>query len=316
MQGRSLWSVGRRFAAGIDVNRRAVRVAVVSRRSRGAAVRVEALESEPLSSGAFDAPDAADWPAVTRALSTAMARAARGCPARRMRGVMALPDSGFATAPLVLPDTALSAGSTPDFEPAVRAAAERLTGIARDALAVDWRVEGAGPDAGVTISAAEQVHLDTRIEAAAAAGIQLIAIDGEPPAALRAIRSIAAFETGVDECYLAIWVGDGGVHGWLVANDVVAAQMRYPAPEHADLADALRELARAGAPRCAFVAGDLELLGGERITLADLADLLGCIALPFECAGWCGRPHLADNPLARVPGFAVAFGLALRGVFE
>ncbi len=125
----------------------------------------------------------------------------------------------------------------------------------------------------------------------------------------------AAREVDAGEPYLGVWIGESGVHGWLVSADAVAAQIRYPAPEHADLADALRELARAGAPRCAFVAGDPEWLGGARISLADVGDLLGCIVLPFECAAG-GPLGAVDDGLAHSPGFGVAVGLALRGVFE
>ncbi|KVD73196.1 hypothetical protein WS62_08930 [Burkholderia sp. ABCPW 14] len=316
MQERSWWSIGRRFAAGIDVNRRAVRIAVLSRRVRGGTVRLEALDAEPLPAGVFDEPADPDWSAVAAALATALGRSPQARPpvgmARRtMAGVMALPDGAFSTATLAWPRGEAGAA----VEPAVRAAAERLTGLARDALAVDWCVNDAAAPREVAFATAAHVHLDVRMEAAASAGIELVAVDGEPPAALRAIRHVAVREVDEGEPYLGVWIGEGGVHGWLVSADAVAAQIRYPAPEHADLADALRELARAGAPRCAFVAGDLEWLGGARISLADVGDLLGCIVLPFECAA-CGPLGAIDEAYAHSPGFAVAFGLALRGVFE
>ncbi|ABN91809.1 type IV pilus biogenesis protein PilM [Burkholderia pseudomallei] len=315
MQRRSWWSVGRRFAAGIDVNRRTVRIAVLSRRARGGAVRLEALDAEPLPAGAFDEPADADWAAVAAAMAAALGRVPPMRPAgwvrRTMAGVMALPAGAFSSATLAWPRADAAAA----VEPAVRAAAERLTGLARDALAVDWCVNDGGAASELVFATAAHVHLDVRIEAAASAGVELVAIDGEPPAALRAIRHVAAREVDSGEPYLGVWIGESGVHGWLVSADAVAAQIRYPAPEHADLADALRELARAGAPRCAFVAGDPEWLGGARISLADVGDLLGCIVLPFECAA-CGPLGAVDDGLAHSPGFAVAFGLALRGVFE
>ncbi|KGW67996.1 hypothetical protein Y042_5695 [Burkholderia pseudomallei MSHR1357] len=82
MQRRSWWSVGRRFAAGIDVNRRTVRIAVLSRRARGGAVRLEALDAEPLPAGAFDEPADADWAAVAAAMAAALGRV----PPMRPRG--------------------------------------------------------------------------------------------------------------------------------------------------------------------------------------------------------------------------------------
>ncbi|AJY30711.1 hypothetical protein BTM_1667 [Burkholderia thailandensis 34] len=316
MQGRSWWSVGRRFAAGIDVSRRAVRIAVLSRRVGGGTVRLEALDAEPLPAGAFAEPADADWTAVAAAMTAALGRAPQVRPAglarRTMAGVMALPEGAFSSSTLAWPSAETAAAA---IEPAVRAAAERLTGLARDALAVDWCVNDAGASQEVAFATAAHVHLDARIEAAASAGVELVAIDGEPPAALRAIRHVAAREVDDGEPYLGVWIGEGGVYGWLVSADTVAAQIRYPAPEHADLADALRELARAGAPRCAFIAGDPEWLGGAQISLADVGDLLGCIVLPFECAAG-GTLGAVDDGFARSPGFAVAFGLALRGVYE
>ncbi len=61
MQRRSWWSVGRRFAAGIDVNRRTVRIAVLSRRARGGAVRLEALDAEPLSCLLYPSPSPREY---------------------------------------------------------------------------------------------------------------------------------------------------------------------------------------------------------------------------------------------------------------
>ncbi|WP_323121891.1 pilus assembly protein PilM [Burkholderia alba] len=311
---RSLLSVGRRFAAGIDVSPRAVRVAVLSRRrvSRSR-VRVDALAVEPLPAGAFAVTGDGDWAAVARALSAAMDRVRSARCRSALHGVMALPRAALTLASLDLHRMALRDGAHAHVEPAALAAAERATGQARDALALDWRVEGPG---AATVVATARAHVDTRVEAAASAGVALVAIDGEPYAALRAIRHVARREASVGEPYLAIWVGCGGVHGWLVAAGRVEREICYPAPEHADLADALRGLAQTGAARCAFVAGDAELLGGARISLADVADLLGCVVLPFECAGLCHPARPAGDALARSPAFAVAVGLALRGVFE
>ncbi|AOK28521.1 MULTISPECIES: pilus assembly protein PilM [Burkholderia] len=316
MQGRSWWALGRRMAAGIDVSRRAVRVAVLSRRGHGGALRIEALDARPLPAGAFDTPDDGGWQAVSAALSavlggTALTRPAGGWRRRPIPGVMAIPDGAFSMATLSWPRGASRAG----IEPAVRAAAEQLTGLARDALAVDWDIGDTAAPGEVAFAAAAHAHLDVRIDAAASAGVELVAIDGEPPAALRAVRHAAAREIDGGEPYLAVWIGDGGMHGWLICGDAIAAQARYPAPEHEHPADALRALAQAGAPRCAFVAGDLESFGSARVSLADVGDLLGCIALPFECAA-CAPLGSVDDVFARSPGFAVAFGLALRGVFE
>jgi hypothetical protein len=51
-------------------------------------------------------------------------------------------------------------------------------------------------------------------------------------------------------------------------------------------------------------------------SLADIADVLGCTVLPFECAALGGLVRPLDDELLHEPASAVAFGLALRGVLE
>jgi hypothetical protein len=221
--------------------------------------------------------------------------------------VMALPEAALTVASVELGAAGLRA------EPIVLAAAEQVTGLARDTLACDWRPGEAG---AATFAAAARAQVDARLEAAAAAGVALTAIDGDTFAAMRALRLVLAREApGCTPC-LAMWIGDGGVHGWLVDNGRVIEAISYPTPEHADLADALRDLARTGAPVHALVGGEIGEPGGARLALADLADLLGCEARPFGCVSLCEPGWPVDEALARDPGFAVAVGLALRGVDE
>ena len=115
--------------------------------------------------------------------------------------------------------------------------------LERHALAVDWFVDDTpSPVRSVTIAATARQHLEARIECAATAGISLTAIDGEPHAALRAMRYAASHELDQHEPYVALWIGTDGVYGWRIVDDGIAGEMRYPAPEHTDLADALRDL--------------------------------------------------------------------------
>jgi Tfp pilus assembly PilM family ATPase len=321
---RSLWSVGRRGpagvggapprggAAGIDVTPRGVRVALLSRR-RGVAgrARVDALAAEPLPAGAYTGAADGDWAAVGRALAAALERARAAGRCRVSRAVMALPEAALTVAAVDLGAAGAHDGAR--AEPAVLAAAEQATGLARDTLACDWRPGAAG---ATVFAAAERAHVDARLEAAATAGVALTAIDGEPFAALRALRFVAARETPGGAPCLAIWIGEAGVHGWLVDGGRVAQAIGYPTPEHADLADALRELARAGAPAYALIAGEIGGPDGARLALADLADLLGCAARPFGCVSLCEPGQPVDETLVRAPAFAVAVGLALRGVDE
>jgi Tfp pilus assembly PilM family ATPase len=315
----------RRFAAGIDVSREAVRLVVLSQRLRmGEQMRVEYIAAVPLAAGAMAGVEIVDRAAVTRAMREVFADLPRACAAHTLRCAMALPGSATLTSSLPLArfgaagELAVAGGGTlAGLEPAVLAEAERMAGIERHALAVDWFIDGAPRHtASVTIAAAGRQHLEARIECAAAAGVTLTAIDGEPHAALRALRHAVMLELEPHETYAAIWVGADGVYGWRIVDEAVAGEMHYPAPEHADLADALRDLADGGAPGCVLLGGELELLDGVGFSVADLGDVLGCTVLPFECVslGDCARTLSAD--LLREPTCAVAFGLALRGVIE
>ncbi|MGF6725656.1 Tfp pilus assembly PilM family ATPase [Paraburkholderia sp. GAS41] len=315
----------RRFAAGIDVSREAVRLVVLSQRLRmGEQMRVEYLAAVPLAPGAMAGVEIVDRAAVTRAMRELFADLPRACASHTLRCAMALPGSATLMASVPLTrfgaacELAVANGAAlAGLESAVLGEAERMAGIERHALAVDWFVDDAPRSAAsVTIAAAGRQHLEARIECAAAAGVTLTAIDGEPHAALRALRHAAMLELEPHESYAAIWIGADGVYGWRIVDDAIAAEMRYPAPEHADLADALRDLAGGGAPGCALLGGEIDLLDGVGFSVADLGDVLGCTVLPFECVslGDCARPLHAE--MLRAPASAVAFGLALRGVME
>jgi Tfp pilus assembly PilM family ATPase len=204
-----------------------------------------------------------------------------------------------------------------ELEPAVMGEAERIAGIERHALAVDWFVEEApSPIRSVKITATARQHLEARMECAATAGISLCAVDGEPHAALRAMRYAASRELDPLEPYVALWIGTDGVYGWRIVDDCIAGEMRYPAPEHADLADALRDLVHGPVLDCVLVSGEVDLLDGVGFSLADIADVLGCAVLPFECGALGGLVRPLTDELLHEPAGAVAFGLALRGVIE
>jgi Type IV pilus assembly protein PilM len=315
----------RRFAAGIDVSPQAVRLVVLSQRLPvGGLLRVEYLAAVPLAAGAMAGVEIVDRSAVTRALRDVFAELPRACASRALRCAMALPAS--ATLMSSLPLARLSAAgdveaadgpSLAALESAVWNEAERIAGIERHALAVDWFIERSPRGAGaVTIATAARQHLEARIECAAAAGVTLTTIDGEPHAALRALVHAAAMELDQQEPYAAIWIGAEGVYGWRIVDDAVVGEMHYPSPEHSDLADALRDLADGVALGYAFLGGDVELLDGVGFSEADLGDVLGCTMVPFECIalGDCARPLSAK--LLHESNCAVAFGLALRGVME
>jgi len=322
----------RRFAAGVDIAARAVTLVVLSRRMFGAApVRIEWLASAPLGKGATAGGGVVDRAAVVEALRNVFGQLPRPCAAASMHCAMAVPTSATLVTTVPLAHLAPAACGDEDasqiyaeLEPLVLAEAERVVGIERHELAVDWRVApagyaAAGPRAGaaqVTIAATARAQLEARIECAAMAGITVCAVDDEAHAALRAMRHAAAYELPPDEPYVALWIGAEGIHGWAMADDAVAREMRFPALEHADLVEALRELVRDEAAGCAIVSGEIGMLRGVHFTLADIGDVLGCPVLPFESAALADPDRPLPVGLADDPSCAVAFGLALRGVCE
>ncbi|MGH8781930.1 pilus assembly protein PilM [Paraburkholderia sp.] len=324
--GSSLLLPARRFAAGVDVSQQALRLVVLSRRSRaGGGVRLEHVGEVPLASSAMAGADVVDRTAVSRALRHLYAGLPSRCAAQTMSCAMGLPASAIATTTVPLAQfgggmRATSRRAHAVLEPAVMIEAERIAGIERHALAVDWFVEDAAHNAQdeghVTIAAAGRAHLEARVECAASAGISLTALDGEPHAALRALRYAATCELAPNEPYVALWVGTESVHGWLIAGEAMAGEIRYPAPGYAGFADALRDLVRENAPGCALVGGELELLDGIGFSIADIGDVLGCTVLPFECVTFGDGIAAQAIELLHEPAYAVAFGLALRGVFE
>ncbi|SEB22210.1 type IV pilus biogenesis protein PilM [Paraburkholderia sartisoli] len=321
---RNAWMpVVRRFAAGIDIGQQEIRLVVLSQRGgSGSPVRLEFIAVEPLFTGALAGAEIVNRAAVGTALRALVAQLPRDLSTHLFRCAMAMPAS--ATMTTSVPMANLAASHRPfvgdhalaALEPAVMAEAERVAGIERHALAVDWFIDDSPQRSGcVTIAATTRTHLEARMECAAAAGITLTAIDGEPHAALRAMRHVASLELDESDAYVAIWVGDEGVHGWRVADESIVAEMRYPAPEHADLIEALRDLAGEGV-RCAVLSGQVALLQGIGFTAADLGDVLGCMVLPFECVPPGDDTLPLRDDLLHEPAFAVAFGLALRGLME
>jgi len=327
------WPERRRFAAGADVSAGGVTLVIVSRGARaGAPVRIEWIAHAPLPREAVLGGEVVDRLALTDALREVFLAVPRRCHAAALRCAMALPAGATVVASLPLarfPDLAAcvqgDARMLASLEPMVLEEAERITGIERHELAVDWRLdpEPLQPDDGLavhacrlTITSASRQHLEARIECAAMAGIGLCAIDGEASAALRAMRHAAALELSPDDAYVALWVGPDGVHGWFIAGDEVVREMHYPAQEHADLVDALRALPGGDSPDCGLIAGRLAMLANARVSIADLGRVLGCPMLPFECATFAHAEPALDAELLREPACAVAFGLALRGVGE
>src|ERR1700712_4069704 len=318
----SVLTVTRRFAAGIDITERAVRLAVVSKRLQAnRPVCVERLEEGLLPKGAVGNGDFIDRAAISAALREAFSRLpARGA-LRSLRCAMALPASATLTARILLEKLSNERpklGRDPQgvLEPAVLAEAERMAGIERGALSVDWSIiERDDGRTEVCIAATARQYVESRIEAAAGADIVLGAIDGEPGAALRALCYSAAAEIDREERFVACWVENSGLHAWVIGEEGVENELRYPSPEYASAIEALTDLIGDG-PRVhwIYIGGDIELLQRSGGSTQMLTVAFGCPVMPFECAPFCNGAQRVDERLAHSPLFAVALGLALREV--
>ena len=333
----TLLSAKRRFAAGIDVSPREVRLVVASRKRRSELpVRVEWIGATPLPVGAMSGAQLVDRAAVAAALSSLCARWPRRRALRGLPCAMAIPGGATAIATYAL-DAAASLqgrrgpGEIDPLEPVMLDEAERLCGLERDALSIDGWGSGEGDDRRsddgaasarrapcVTLAATPRRHLEARAEVAACAGVALAAVDGEPLAALRALAYAAEHAMPTSDRYAAIWAGYDGIYGWRIADWTVEASFRFPGGEHADLESALSAIAARGPRERALVGGDLRLLERVGLSLADIGERLGCVAEPFDCAPFCvdGHPFAGAGGGRYGPTFAVAFGLALRGVME
>ncbi|HKT96415.1 MAG TPA: pilus assembly protein PilM [Paraburkholderia sp.] len=326
----------RRFGAGIDVGARGVTLVILSQRLFGGGpLRIEWLGRAPLAREVLSGAEIVDRQALAGALQEVFGVLPPTCAQASLRCAMALPSGATLLASMPLARLASAdrgrradrvdrSGFYTELEPLVLAEAERVSGVERTELAVDWRVGPLALECGVasvhevqvTIAATARAHLEARIECAAMAGVALSAVDDEAHAALRAMRHAAAFELPPHEAWAALWIGADGVHGWFITEESVVRTMRFPALEHADLVEALRDLADTEQTGCAFVAGDLAMLHGAHFSLADIGDVLGCPVLPFECAPLADADRPLDASLQNDPSCAVAFGLAMRGVSE
>ncbi|MCA7973497.1 competence protein ComA [Burkholderia semiarida] len=296
---------GRHRSTGIDVGAHEVRVAVVSGRGRGTEVCVEGLEREPV--GLADGPEDARWAAVARSLAAAVSRLSASDVRCDARGVMALHDDEMRTATLDL-------AGRGDIADAARQAAERLSGLAPDSLAFDWRHYGGVRSGEIAVAVAPLALLERRIDVAAQAGIDLTVIDGESAAVLRALRYAAQFEPGAQRDYAVLWFCDAGVRGWRIEGPSAIPVLTLSGTLPEALPDALRRRAL-GAVHCVLVAGDERCIARFDTSVAEIGDVLGTAVVPFDCTGWDGQPCVRAG-VRGGPAFAVAFGLALRGVWE
>ncbi|MCF7695439.1 pilus assembly protein PilM [Mycetohabitans sp. B2] len=323
----ALLSVGRRFAAGIDITPSEIRMAVASRRlADGADVRVEHLAAQPLPAGVVEDAEILRPECVSRALSVLR----DGIPIRRslasVRYAMALPPAVTYTGVTSLAELARrtpglasaqhACAAFDELEPAVLAEAERLFGVDPSSIVVDWLMADRDddPDA-VTITAASRDWLDIRIATAAAANIVLSTVDGEAAAALRACRLQGALVLPADCCWCAIWAGGGTVYAWLLRGTMVRREWHALPGHRGPILDALRDALASDDLSGAVVSGEVAAIAAAGLDFDALRGALGCDPQLFRCAPFC-RALIAAQPCSNSPAYAVAFGLAMRGVLE
>ncbi|KVQ38637.1 competence protein ComA [Burkholderia cepacia] len=301
---RARFAQGGHRSTGIDVGADEVRVVVLSRRGRGAEVCVEGLEREPV--GLAGGPEDARWAAVARALAAAVSRLSAADVRCGARGVMALHDDEMRTAMLDL-------AGRDDVEDAARQAAERISGLAPDSLAFDWRQDGGAGE--IEVAVASLALLERRVDVAAQAGVDLTVVDCESAAALRALRYAAQCELDAQAgpC-AALWFRDSGVQGWRIDGSSAVPVLKLSVAAPGAFSDALRRRAL-GAVCCVLVAGDERCIARFDTSVAEIGDVVGAVAVPFDCTGWSAQSCLSTG-MPGGPALAVAFGLALRGVWE
>jgi len=211
----SLEMAVRRFAAGIDLGPQAVRLVVLSRgMCSNGPLRIDCVASMPVRAGAMAGAEIIDRAAVAQSLFDVFDCVPPEHILLSLRCAMAIPGSATLTASVPLKQLQQLQQHAPAMrrtrsripvaeyaegdmltalEPAVLVEIERIAGIERHALAVDWYIDRSALSSGeVTIAATARQHLEARIKCAAIAGISLTAIDGEPHAALRALLCLAS----------------------------------------------------------------------------------------------------------------------------
>ncbi len=343
---------GRRFAVGIDIQPQGVRAVAMSRALRGCEDPcIEHIGLADLPAQAMHGVEIADASRVADAIVQALGAFYTPRIAASLRVAMAVAPSVSLVASVPHdPSPALARGRWgrlgPEalrldlLEPAVRAHAETLSGIEHGALALDWW--GGDPldaDADqLTMALASREHIDARIDAAAGAGLQLVAIDIESNAALRACRYDAMREIAADAPYAALWLAPQNSYLWMLcgARTIREWQMASYPDLAAVLGDALAacaDAAQAYAPRTTFpldspdspalirgrlagvfVAGDPQLLADAGFTIEAIGSALNCKGFEFDAACQCESRGPVALPDIRPAALAVAFGLALRGV--
>lgn len=311
-----------RCAIGIDVHSSGVYALVLRRNALASqTLRIERMGIGPLSAGVVSGAQWVDPEAVAAAITKAIFTGSHspGPPGHlnTVRVAMALPQSAVLRRQLSIPLHFSHAA----LEPLVLAESERALGIEAAELSADWYCAESDHAAHpLTIAATPRRYTEVRLEATARAGLRLNTIDLESAAALRACFFAATYrrpdrQAADQPSCSAIWLGQDGLQiGILRASRIESEQ--YISCEDLSstaLIERLQSLAQTFQPKYVLVSG----LNASK-ALVWVSEALRCPAYTLDLSACCSIHP--DACASRTEGsgalFAVAFGLALRGVLE
>jgi Tfp pilus assembly PilM family ATPase len=214
----------RQYVIGIDIQNGEIRLVILSHRWRSAsAVRFEYAARSALVEGAYEKGEWLSPPDITQTLYDLLHGAKAICPIELKRAVMALPahmtwlDEIDVQAAETSPLCNAQRGWLNTLEPLVLAQAEQALRIAPTEIAADWfTADPTHYPHRVTMVAAPKAAVEVRMECIAQLDMQLLAIDGEAPAALRACRFAAAHEIHAHSAYMVVWLSASEVYAYLL----------------------------------------------------------------------------------------------------
>ena len=205
------------------------------------------------------------------------------------------------------------------FEARVIAEAEHVMALDRDELCVELCVDWfrtTSPDhvEHATIVATTRAQVEARVRAAALAGLRVTCVDGDAEAAIRACRFWMRRQYPDEGAFLVTRVVAGDARTWCVHDHGV--EMVLEGDAALDWR-ALAMWARARKPRIMVSACDGTAQEHALPDAGDVARYTGCALEHFDvaqCGAGIDPKDLDPDTDSDSRGFAVAFGLALRGV--
>ncbi len=309
-------------AIGIEIQPTAVRVVLLSRCGLAKqTIRLMHMAQRALPIGAVVGTEFTDVITIASAITDAL-YTSKQSRIKASHAVMALPSAAIllgetSVSQLALPTPVLASTPPDTVEAAVLAEAERLFRIEASELAIDW-FQPAAPQhpERLVIAAAPRHYVETCVEIATEAGLKLIAIDGGGVAALRACRFAALHTLPAETLYSVIWLGEQQIYVWFVREHYIQHELFFSGLDLVKpvFIDSLQHQAQIEAPQQAFIAGEIDMLNTLNLNLEEMGRALHCKICVFDAALYCQTDKNASLSHPQNAPFAVAFGLALKGV--